>query len=60
MSLQADYSLSKRTDVYVESVYQHASGKLGNAGANVAMINTLSPSTTQNQVAAGVGLRHRF
>lgn len=60
VSLQADYSLSKRTDVYVEGVYQHASGDLGNAGANVAMINTLSPSSTQNQVAATVGLRHRF
>jgi general bacterial porin, GBP family len=60
VSLQADYSLSKRTDVYVEGVYQHASGQLGNAGANVAMINTLSPSTTGNQVAATVGLRHRF
>jgi general bacterial porin, GBP family len=60
VSLQADYSLSKRTDVYVEGVYQHASGQLGNAGANVAMINTLSPSSTGNQVAATVGLRHRF
>jgi predicted porin len=59
VSLQADYSLSKRTDVYVEGVYQHASGSLGDT-ANVAMINTLSPSTTPNQVAATVGLRHRF
>ncbi|WP_433706580.1 porin [Paraburkholderia sacchari] len=60
VSLQADYSLSKRTDVYVEGVYQHASGQLGDLGQNVAMINTLTPSTTQNQVAATVGLRHRF
>ena len=60
VSLQADYSLSKRTDVYVEGVYQHASGELGNGRANVAAINTLSPSSTGNQVAAAVGLRHRF
>ena len=60
VSLKADYSLSRRTDVYVEGVYQHASGELGDGGANVAMINTLSPSTSQNQVAATVGLRHRF
>ncbi|MDR5837708.1 porin [Caballeronia sp. LZ034LL] len=60
VSLQADYMLSKRTDVYLEGVYQHASGQLGDAGANVAMINTLSPSSTGNQVAATVGLRHRF
>ncbi len=60
VSLQADYSLSKRTDVYVEGVYQHASGDLGTGVQNVSMINTLSPSTSQNQVAAAVGLRHRF
>jgi len=60
VSLQADYSLSKRTDVYVEGVYQHASGQLGDGQQNVAMINTLSPSSSGNQVAATVGLRHRF
>ncbi|MBN3808321.1 porin [Paraburkholderia sp. Ac-20347] len=60
VSLQADYSLSKRTDVYVEGVYQHASGSLGNGVSNFAMINTLSASSTSNQVAATVGLRHRF
>ncbi|MEM5420926.1 MULTISPECIES: porin [Paraburkholderia] len=63
--LGTDYSLSKRTDVYLAGVYQHASGSLGyNADgsgiANVAAINTLSPSSTNNQVAATVGLRHRF
>ncbi len=61
----ADYSLGRRTDVYVAGVYQHASGSLGyNANgipiANVAAINMLSPSTTDNQFAATVGLRHRF
>jgi predicted porin len=60
VSLTTDYSLSKRTDVYVEGVYSHASGQLGNFGANVATINTLEPSSTGNQVAAAVGLRHRF
>ncbi|MGH8781979.1 porin [Paraburkholderia sp.] len=60
VSLQGDYSLSKRTDVYLEGVYQHASGELGNFGANVASINTLTPSSTANQTAVAVGLRHRF
>jgi predicted porin len=46
--------------VYLEGVYQHASGELGNFGANVAAINTLTPSSTQNQTAVAVGLRHRF
>ncbi|WP_321788980.1 porin [Paraburkholderia sp. J94] len=63
--LGTDYSLSKRTDVYLAGVYQHASGSLGvnNAGQslqNVAAINTLSPSSTNNQIAATIGLRHRF
>jgi GBP family porin len=59
-TLEADYSLSKRTDVYVEGVYQHANGgAAGTVFANAA-INTLSPSSTDNQVAATVGLRHRF
>jgi predicted porin len=60
VSLQADYDLSKRTDVYLEGVYQHASGRLGNLGSNFAAINTLSPSSTANQTAVAVGLRHRF
>ncbi|OLL32167.1 hypothetical protein BTH42_06855 [Burkholderia sp. SRS-W-2-2016] len=60
VSLQGDYSLSKRTDVYIEGVYQHASGKFGSFGRNVASINTLAPSSTDNQVAAAIGLRHRF
>ncbi|MFC5431795.1 porin [Paraburkholderia denitrificans] len=60
-----DYLLSKRTDVYLTGVYQHASGSLGenpngSGIANVAAINTLSPSSTNNQIAATVGLRHRF
>jgi general bacterial porin, GBP family len=60
VSLTGDYALSKRTDVYMEAVYQHASGSLGNFGSNVAAINMLSPSSTDNQTAVGIGLRHRF
>src|SRR5258706_4959672 len=56
VSLLTDYSLSKRTDVYLEGVYQHASGELGNLGANVASINQVgAPSSTQNQTAVTVG-----
>ncbi|MBN3762981.1 porin [Burkholderia sp. Ac-20365] len=63
--LGTDYSLSKRTDVYMAGVYQHASGSLGyNADGssigNTASINMLSASSTTNQVAATIGLRHRF
>jgi general bacterial porin, GBP family len=63
--LGSDYSLSKRTDVYLAGVYQHASGTLGVNGDgtpidNQAAINTLPASSTNNQIAATVGLRHRF
>jgi predicted porin len=63
--LAGDYAFSRRTDAYLAAVYQHASGSLGlnpdgTSAANVAAINTLPPSATQNQVAATVGLRHRF
>ena len=59
-----DYFLSKRTDVYVIGVYQHATGETVNAaGAVVAAtagINGLSGSSNQNQLAARVGIRHKF
>ncbi len=58
--LGIDYFLSKRTDVYVDGVYQHASGKDSTGGRAVANINFLSASTTQNQVLAIVGMRHKF
>ncbi|SAL63309.1 porin [Caballeronia udeis] len=58
-SLLADYDLSKRTDVYAEGVFQHASGGNGTVLGD-ADINGLSPSTTNKQVAVTVGMRHRF
>ncbi|GLU35067.1 porin [Trinickia caryophylli] len=53
---QADYSLSKRTDVYAQVVYQRASGDKAAIyqGADTAASNGI------NQTAATVGLRHRF
>jgi GBP family porin len=58
-SLLADYALSRRTDVYTEGVFQHASGGDGTVLGD-ASINGLSPSSTSNQVAVTVGMRHRF
>ncbi len=60
VTLTSDYSLSKRTDVYLAGSYQHASGSLGDGRDNVASISTLTPSSTDNQVAVTVGVRHRF
>ncbi|MGI4857822.1 MAG: porin [Janthinobacterium lividum] len=58
VGLQTAYALSKRTDVYMEGVYQHVSGT-GDSGLT-ASINGLSASSTNSQVAATVGIRHRF
>jgi predicted porin len=56
VNFQTVYSLSKRTDVYFEGMYQHAVGR-----GYVAFINTGGgASSTANQVVATVGLRTRF
>jgi GBP family porin len=57
-ALQTAYSLSKRTDVYLQGEYVHAID-LGNSGIG-APINGVGMSSTPNQVSATVGLRHRF
>nr|WP_326489766.1 porin [Paraburkholderia sp. ZP32-5] len=53
-AVQADYALSKRTDTYIEAIYQHAS-----AGAP-AVINSMMPSSTSNQLLFAAGIRHHF
>lgn len=58
VGLLADYSLSKRTDVYLQSEYQHANAD-GITGLT-AFVNGLKPSATPNQVAVTAGVRHRF
>jgi predicted porin len=52
-----DYHLSKRTDVYVMGVFEHATG-----GANADIYDGVAgaQSSTQNQVVARVGIRHKF
>ncbi len=57
VSVQADYPLSKRTDVYVQATYQHLSS---DASGLTADVSGQSPSTKNEQVVAAVRLRHRF
>ncbi|HTI16365.1 MAG TPA: porin [Trinickia sp.] len=52
----ADYSLSKRTDVYVMGVYQHAI----HTNADIYDGNPGTQSSTRNQVLARIGIRHKF
>jgi predicted porin len=53
-ALQADYTMSKRTDTYIEAIYQSAS-----AGAPAA-INSIMPSSGSSQVLIAAGIRHHF
>jgi GBP family porin len=56
VNVQLDYSLSKRTDLYFESMYQHVTGK-----GYVAFIDTAGgASSDANQVVATVGMRTGF
>jgi predicted porin len=54
-----DYALSKRTDVYTQVVYQRATGdEIGAAAIYSGSVER--PSSSQNQAAVSMGLRHRF
>jgi GBP family porin len=57
-ALQTAYSLSKRTDVYLQGEYVHAID-LDGTGLG-APITGVGMSSTPNQVSATVGIRHRF
>lgn len=57
-TLQTDYALSKRTDVYAEAAYQHVHNT-GNSGITADIVG-MSASSTDTQVVGTVGIRHRF
>ncbi|MXN73906.1 porin [Burkholderia sp. 4701] len=64
VSLGADYSLSKRTDVYLVGAYQHASGTQ-RVDANTtqpaqASVGSYSFGGTKTQEVVALGLRHKF
>lgn len=58
-TVQIDYALSQRTDVYLEGTYQHVSG------ANIAVLDEASiyhftPSSSNRQAIVAIGMRTRF
>ncbi|MFD1561627.1 porin [Paraburkholderia silviterrae] len=59
-SIGADYYLSKRTDIYLTGVYQHASGTNSLDKSAVASINNLTASSNDNVFTARIGIRHKF
>jgi predicted porin len=75
VSLGGDYSLSKRTDIYLVGAYQHASGTQRTVSTNTvngatvittgtqtaqAQIGSYSASGTSSQEMVAVGIRHKF
>ncbi|CAB3751536.1 porin [Paraburkholderia solisilvae] len=56
IGLQTVYYLSKRTDLYVEGVYQHVSGR----GFTAFVYNSGGASSTSNQVVGIAGMRVHF
>ncbi|SAL73087.1 outer membrane protein (porin) [Caballeronia udeis] len=56
----ADYLLSKRTDLYLVTVLQKAGGVNSTEHAAVAAINGATPSSTDKQIVAALGIRQRF
>jgi predicted porin len=56
----AQYNLSKATFLYFITAWQHASGQNSLGKPAVAAISTLSASTTANQLAMRIGIRHSF
>ncbi|SFT49348.1 porin [Paraburkholderia aspalathi] len=55
-----DYFLSKRTDMYAMVMGQQASGRDSTGRNAVAQLWALSASSSNRQVGAVVGLRHKF
>jgi general bacterial porin, GBP family len=58
--LQADYALSRRTDAYLEGVYQHATGAAGVSPLGNAGIYSFAASSNGKQAVVAAGIRHRF
>ncbi|MGQ7933777.1 porin [Paraburkholderia sp. D1E] len=55
LNLTFDYLLSKRTDVYVQSIIMHATGE-----SATAAIISIPASSNGNQVLLRLGMRHKF
>jgi predicted porin len=58
--LQADYALSKRTDVYVEGVGVWGAGQNAAGITQVGFVSSDNFSSSKNQGVVSTGIRHRF
>jgi predicted porin len=60
IALMLDYDLSKRTSVYVQGAYQHATGSTGTDFDVADIIGSAAPSSGRNQMVYRVAMLHHF
>jgi len=60
VDLGLDYLVSTRTDLYLVGIYQVASGHDSTGAAAVAQIAFATQSTSNRQLVAVAGIRHKF
>jgi predicted porin len=60
IALMLDYDLSKRTSVYVQGAYQHATGSTGTDFDVANIIGSAAPSSGPNQMVYRVAMLHHF
>jgi predicted porin len=60
LALMADYSLSKRTSVYVQGAWQHANSNTGTGLDQPQIVGSDGPSTSKNQFVGRVALVQKF
>jgi predicted porin len=61
LGLMADYNISKRTDFYAQVAYQHVAGdETGTVLDNAYIPGAADVSSTRNQVAVRLAMRHKF
>ncbi|MFC0696419.1 porin [Paraburkholderia humisilvae] len=59
-TLAANYSLTRRTDLYSSISYGHASGRNGGGSAKAVIADSSPAAGNSNQVLSMLGIRHRF
>ncbi|EYS81325.1 hypothetical protein CF68_17390 [Cupriavidus sp. SK-4] len=61
VGLMADYLLSKRTDIYVQGMYQHVGGDATGSVLDAAYVaGAAIVSSNRNQLLLRAGVRHFF
>lgn len=61
VGLMADYNLSRRTDIYLQGVLSKVTGDRTDSILDSGFVlGTDAPSSTSNQVAVRLALRHKF